>query len=83
MHASLRVFYADAPPSPESEEVKAATFAFGLMALGKYILRLPAEIAEEELPRLKSTLISVCTLLSYIHILLSLISLFYSGIGVK
>jgi CLIP-associating protein 1/2 len=82
MHASLRVFYADAPPSPESEEVKAATFAFGLMALGKYILRLPAEIAEEELPRLKSTLISVCTLLSY-HILLSLISLFYSGIGVK
>jgi CLIP-associating protein 1/2 len=74
MHASLRAFYADAPPSPEGEEVKTATFAFGLMALGKYFLRLPAEIAEEELPRLKNTLISVCTLLS--HILLSLISCF-------
>jgi len=58
MHASLRVFYADAVPSAEGEEVKAATFAFGLMALGKYFLRLPAEIAEEELPRLKNTLIS-------------------------
>jgi len=58
MHASLRVFYAYAPPSPEGEEVKATTFAFGLMALGKYFLRLPAEIAEEELPRLKHTLIS-------------------------
>lgn len=76
MHASLRVFYADAPPSPEGEEVKAATFAFGLMALGKYLLRLPAEIAEEELPRLKNILISVCILLLYI--LLSLISCVFS-----
>ena len=72
MHASLRLFYADAPPSLEGEEVKAATFAFGLMALGKYFLRLPAEIAEEELPRLKNILISVCILL--LHILLSLTS---------
>ena len=76
MHASLRVFYADAPPSPEGEEVKAATFAFGLMALGKYFLRLPAEIAEEELPRLKNILISVCILL--LHILLSLTSCLFS-----
>ncbi|TFK43149.1 clasp N terminal-domain-containing protein, partial [Crucibulum laeve] len=58
MHANLRVFQAEAPPSPEDEDVKSATFAFGLMALGKFILRLPAEIAEEELPRLKSTLIN-------------------------
>lgn len=71
MHASLRVFHADAPPSPEGEEVKATTFAFGLMALGKYFLRLPAEIAEEELPRLKHTLISVCT---FCHIFRSLLS---------
>lgn len=73
MHASLRAFCVDAPPSPEGEGVKAATFAFGLIALGKYFLRLPAEIAEEELPRLKNTLISVCILLSHI-ILLSLTS---------
>ncbi|KAJ3513329.1 hypothetical protein NLJ89_g3009 [Agrocybe chaxingu] len=58
MHASLKVFHSEAPPSPDEEEIKAATYAFGLMALGKFILRLPAEIAEEELPRLKGTLIS-------------------------
>jgi hypothetical protein len=82
MHASLRAFYADAPPSPEGEEVKAATFAFGLMALGKYFLRLPAEIAEEELPRLKNILISVCIFL--LHILLSLTCVFsVPVIGVK
>ncbi|KAF8164925.1 clasp N terminal-domain-containing protein [Crassisporium funariophilum] len=58
MHASLRVFHSDPPPVPDDEEVKASTYAFGLMALGKFILRLPAEIAEEELPRLKATLIA-------------------------
>ncbi|KAF8211346.1 clasp N terminal-domain-containing protein [Mycena galopus ATCC 62051] len=58
MHASLRSFSAEAYPPTASEEVKAASYAFGLIALGKFILRLPAEIAEEELPRLKKTLIS-------------------------
>ncbi|KAK7061538.1 clasp N terminal-domain-containing protein [Favolaschia claudopus] len=58
MHASLRSFSTEDYPSTASEEGKAATYAFGLIALGKFILRLPAEIAEEELPRLKKTLIS-------------------------
>ncbi|KAJ7276185.1 clasp N terminal-domain-containing protein [Mycena haematopus] len=58
MHASLRSFSAEAYPPTASEEAKAASHAFGLIALGKFILRLPAEIAEEELPRLKKTLIS-------------------------
>ncbi|KAJ6510018.1 clasp N terminal-domain-containing protein [Mycena vitilis] len=58
MHASLRAFSSEAYPPSASEEVKAASYAFGLIALGKFILRLPAEIAEEELPRLKNTLIS-------------------------
>lgn len=59
MHASLRAFQVD-PHHPMSDDVvKAASFAFGMIALGKFILRLPAEILEEELPRLKSTLISV------------------------
>jgi len=64
MHASLKVFQSESPPT-ESEtdgDVKAVTSAFGLMALGNFILRLPAEIAEEELPRLKVTLINVCFL---------------------
>lgn len=56
MHASLRTFQAD--PSSDTI-VKAASYAFGMIALGKFILRLPAEILEEELPRLKGTLISV------------------------
>ncbi|KAF9563665.1 hypothetical protein CPC08DRAFT_705806 [Agrocybe pediades] len=58
MHASLKVFQAESPPDEASTEIKAATCAFGLMALGNFILRLPAEIAEEELPRMKVTLIS-------------------------
>ncbi|KAF7331912.1 hypothetical protein MKEN_00071500 [Mycena kentingensis (nom. inval.)] len=58
MHASLRAFYAEACPTDATEEVKSSSYAFGLIALGKFIIRLPAEIAEEELPRLKSTLIT-------------------------
>jgi hypothetical protein len=84
MHASLRLFWSEAPPTPEDEEVKAATYAFGLMALGKFILRLPAEIAEEEIPRLRGTLITV-RLLSYLtHILTPLpIASSTSYIGIK
>ncbi|KAJ7499121.1 clasp N terminal-domain-containing protein [Mycena latifolia] len=58
MHASLRSFSTESYPPIASEEVKASSYAFGLIALGKFILRLPAEIAEEELPRLRGTLIS-------------------------
>ncbi|KXN87868.1 Protein STU1 [Leucoagaricus sp. SymC.cos] len=58
IHASLKEFHATEPPSAEDIEVKSATYSFGLIALGKFILRLPSEVAEEELPRMKSTLIS-------------------------
>ncbi|KAI0030224.1 clasp N terminal-domain-containing protein [Vararia minispora EC-137] len=58
LHANLLAFAAEAPPTASSAEAKAATYAYGLIALGKFILRLPDEILEEELPRLKSTLIS-------------------------
>ncbi|KAF7313627.1 hypothetical protein HMN09_00519100 [Mycena chlorophos] len=58
LHASLRSFIAEPCPAGIPEEVKASTCAFGLIALGKFIIRLPAEIAEEEIPRLKGTLIS-------------------------
>lgn len=59
LHASLRSFHAEAPPSEDDTDVKAASYAFGLIALGKFVLRLPAEIAEEELPRIRNTLITV------------------------
>ncbi|KAF8640074.1 hypothetical protein AX17_001315 [Amanita inopinata Kibby_2008] len=57
MHASLRAFYSEAPATDNGETMKTTSYAFGLIALGKFILRLPAEIAEEELPRLRQTLI--------------------------
>jgi len=69
VHANLKVFHAEPPPSLEDEEVRAATYAFGLMAVGKFILRLPAEIAEEELPRLKGTLTTVCSLFHFTALL--------------
>jgi CLIP-associating protein 1/2 len=59
MHASLRAFHTEAHPTSSDDDVKSVAYAFGLIALGKFILRLPAEIAEEELPRLKGTLIWV------------------------
>ncbi len=59
IHASLKGFHMAEPSSTADAEVKAATYAFGLIALGKFILRLPAEVAEEELPRMKITFITV------------------------
>ncbi|KAH7922895.1 hypothetical protein BV22DRAFT_1197100 [Leucogyrophana mollusca] len=55
MHSNLRAFLAE--PSPDAAS-KATTHAFGLIALGKFIMRLPAEVLEEELPRLKATFIA-------------------------
>ncbi|KAG6378472.1 clasp N terminal-domain-containing protein [Boletus reticuloceps] len=55
MHSSLRGFLAE--PALDAG-VKAGSQAFGLIALGKFILRLPTEVLEEELPRLKQTLIA-------------------------
>lgn len=59
LHASLRAFLAEPQSDRITQEVKLSSYAFGLIALGKFILRLPAEVLEDELPRLKATLISV------------------------
>ena len=59
MHNSLRTFLDLPLPTGASEEVKSASQAFGLIALGKFTLRLPAEVAEDEIPRMKGMLISV------------------------
>jgi len=55
MHASLREFLAE--PSSDAGS-KDASHAFGLIALGKFVMRLPTEVLEEELPRLKYTLMA-------------------------
>ena len=59
LHACVRTFRETPPPESSSVEIRDGTYAFGLVALGKFILRLPAEVLEEELPRLRVTLISV------------------------
>ena len=59
LHSCLRAFDSEPPPSTADVNSKSKSFAFGLIGLGKFILRLPAEILEEELPRLKALLISV------------------------
>lgn len=61
MHGCVKSF-TSVPPPPDVEdgsELKTMSYCFGLSALGKFIRRLPGEILEEELPRLKDTLISV------------------------
>lgn len=58
MHASIRAFR-DAPAPAADVELANGTYAFGLIALGKFILRLPAEVLEDELPRMRLTLTSV------------------------
>lgn len=63
MHGCLKSFASVSPP-PDVEdgaESKTMSYCFGLSALGKFIRRLPGEILEEELPRLKDTLISALT----------------------
>ena len=67
LHASIRAFREQSARARSSsssggggdEELLNGTYAFGLIALGKFILRLPAEVLEDELPRLRITLTSV------------------------
>jgi CLIP-associating protein 1/2 len=61
MHGCVKSFTSVPPPSDieDGAELKTTSYCFGLSALGKFIRRLPGEILEEELPRLKDTLISV------------------------
>jgi CLIP-associating protein 1/2 len=59
VHSSLKKFLAQPIPEYGDAEIRALSHAFGLLALGKLILRLPREILEEELPRLQLTLSQV------------------------
>ncbi|KAH9999414.1 clasp N terminal-domain-containing protein [Russula vinacea] len=61
LHAALVSFRASPIPPSCSEETKASSYAFGLIALAKFALRLPAEVLEDELPRLKHTLVAALT----------------------
>jgi len=58
-HGCLKAFLAKPMPEGATAEMRSLTLAFGLLALAKFIPNLPAEVIEEELPRLKAILISV------------------------
>lgn len=64
LHGCIKSFTSIPPPPDvgDGAELKTMSYCFGLSALGKFIRRLPGEILEEELPRLKDTLISVSDL---------------------
>jgi hypothetical protein len=84
MHGCVRSF-ASIPPPPDVEdsaELKTMSYCFGLSALGKFIRRLPGEILEEELPRLKDTLNSVGNvLIAMLYLLIWMFSLFLGSHG--
>lgn len=58
VNAALKGFLAEPLPTNTAEEARPASLAFGLIALAKFIVKLPSEVIEEELPRLKSILIT-------------------------
>jgi CLIP-associating protein 1/2 len=60
MTTSLKHFLTQPIPSEGSAEARSLAYAFGLLAIGKFLLRLPADIVEEELPRMKKTLTEAC-----------------------
>lgn len=74
MHGCVRSFASVLPPDDveDGAELKTMSYCFGLSALGKFIRRLPGEILEEELPRLRDTLISVGGALTAVLRLLTL-----------
>ncbi|KAF9519176.1 hypothetical protein BS47DRAFT_1388314 [Hydnum rufescens UP504] len=64
LHACLSEFLSQPVPNcvegrPDTSHVRTSSHAFGIIGLGKLIMRLPAEILEDELPLLKTTLTSV------------------------
>ncbi|KZO89873.1 ARM repeat-containing protein [Calocera viscosa TUFC12733] len=61
LNACLLAFVQQPSPPFAAESARPATYAFGLVGLGKFIMRLPPEILEDELPRLKGLLLAALT----------------------
>ncbi|CAE6430854.1 unnamed protein product [Rhizoctonia solani] len=52
----LHSFLDEDPPSTELEPVRANSWAYGLVGMAKIMMRLPSDILEEEIPRVRGTL---------------------------
>lgn len=61
MSLCLKAFLAQPIPSYASNDSRIRAHAFGLVTMAKFIIRLPADILEEELPKMKLTLTEVCS----------------------
>lgn len=59
VHRSLEGFLKRPAPEESLVDARTSSYCFSLVALAKFILLLPAEVLEDELPRLKNTLITV------------------------
>lgn len=59
MSICLKNFLSHAEPNSVSKDVKLRAHAFGLITMAKFIIKLPADILEEELPKIKSNLLEV------------------------
>ena len=62
MNACLKTFLSQPVPLHASQDTKTRIYAFGLITMAKFIIKLPADILEEELPKMKQTLVEVITL---------------------
>jgi len=62
MNACLKAFLSQPVPLHPSQDTKTRTYTFGLITMAKFIIKLPADIVEEELPKMKQTLVEVITL---------------------
>ena len=67
MGLCLKAFLAQPVPSYTSQDARLRAHAFGLITMAKFIVRLPADILEEELPKIKLTLTDVCSFLIFIY----------------
>ncbi|KAF8741306.1 CLASP N terminal, partial [Rhizoctonia solani] len=52
----LHSFLDEGPPTPELEPVRINSWAYGLVGIAKIMMRLPPDILEEEIPRVRGTL---------------------------
>lgn len=66
MSLCLKAFLTQPIPSYASNDSRIRAHAFGLVTMAKFIIRLPADILEEELPKMKLTLTEVCSSSSHI-----------------
>ncbi|KIJ56519.1 hypothetical protein M422DRAFT_217939 [Sphaerobolus stellatus SS14] len=57
MNGCLKEFLSQPIPPHASQDAKIRAYAFGLITMAKFIIKLPPDILEEELPKIKQTLV--------------------------